>query len=137
VESGGYLPIMVNSRKDILDFKITEVLYGLEIFELSPFNMHKREFVKISTMALGASLFPMSLWSRGISKSVVRTAHIGVGNMGLEDLKAIASHAQVEVVALCDVDQNYLAAVQKLFPNAKVLVIIDCSLKKCIEKLMQ
>ena len=91
--------------------------------------MHKREFVKISTMALGASLFPMSLWSRGISKSVVRTAHIGVGNMGLEDLKAIASHAQVEVVALCDVDH--------FSRMPKFLVIIDCSLKKCIEKLMQ
>lgn len=82
--------------------------------------MEKREFVKLSTMALGASLLPLSSWSRGMSKSVIRTAHIGVGNMGLEDLKAIASHPQVEVVALCDVDQNYLAAAQKLFPNAKV-----------------
>ena len=49
----------------------------------------------------------------------VRTAHIGVGGMGAEDLNAIASHSLVEVTALCDVDANALAAASKLHPNAK------------------
>ena len=35
----------------------------------------------------------------------LRTAHIGLGYQGLEDLRDIASHPQVDVVALCDVDQ--------------------------------
>ncbi|TVP97669.1 MAG: gfo/Idh/MocA family oxidoreductase [Planctomycetaceae bacterium] len=39
-----------------------------------------------------------------------RTAHIGVGGMGGADLNSIASHAQVEVAALCDVDSDRLAA---------------------------
>ena len=49
----------------------------------------------------------------------LRTAHIGVGNMGLEDLNAVASHPNVVVTALCDVDSNYLAAAAALFPAAK------------------
>ena len=39
--------------------------------------------------------------------------------MGLEDLQAVASHAAVDVTALCDVDANHLAAASKLFPEAK------------------
>ena len=50
---------------------------------------------------------------------MLRTAHIGVGNMGFEDLKAISSHKSVKVTALCDVDANNLAAAQELFPEAK------------------
>ncbi|GAA5220874.1 Gfo/Idh/MocA family oxidoreductase [Membranihabitans marinus] len=39
--------------------------------------------------------------------------------MGGEDLKAISSHKSVDVVALCDVDSNALAAAKKLHPRAK------------------
>ena len=55
----------------------------------------------------------------GTATSRLRTAHIGVGNMGLEDLKAVASHAAVDVTALCDVDATYLQAASELFPKAK------------------
>lgn len=51
--------------------------------------------------------------------TTLRTAHIGIGNMGLEDLKATASHPDVKVTALCDVDSNYLEAARQLFPEAK------------------
>lgn len=49
----------------------------------------------------------------------LRTAHIGLGFQGIEDLQAVASHGEVDVVALCDVDKNNLAAALKLFPDAK------------------
>lgn len=49
----------------------------------------------------------------------LRTAHIGLGFQGVEDLQAVASHGEVDVVALCDVDKNNLAAAHKLFPDAK------------------
>src|SRR3546814_4106681 len=52
--------------------------------------------------------------------SRLRIAHIGVGNMGAEDLKAISSHANVDVVALCDVDSLNLSAAHKLHPQARV-----------------
>lgn len=47
------------------------------------------------------------------------TAHVGVGGMGGSDLKSIASHPNVNVTAICDVDANTLAAVQKQYPDAK------------------
>lgn len=49
----------------------------------------------------------------------VRTAHVGVGNMGMADLKAISSHKLVDVVALCDVDSKFLNVAHKMFPKAK------------------
>ena len=50
----------------------------------------------------------------------VKTAHIGVGGMGKSDLNDIASHKNVEVFALCDVDNKALIEAGKLFPNAKL-----------------
>lgn len=49
----------------------------------------------------------------------MRTAHIGIGGMGGEDLKAISSHPMVTVVALCDVDSDNLKVAKDLHPNAK------------------
>jgi hypothetical protein len=70
--------------------------------------MKKRDFIKTASLALGATVLPLSTWSCENPESILRTAHIGVSNMGLEDLKAIASHANVVVTALCDVDSNAL-----------------------------
>ena len=83
--------------------------------------MKKRDFLKTTSLAFGASMLPFSVWScANASKAILRTAHIGVGNMGLEDLKAIASHDNVVVTALCDVDSNYLKAAKEMFPNAQL-----------------
>ncbi len=82
--------------------------------------MNKREFLKTSAIgALGIMLAP-SLLKASRKGERLRTAHIGVGNMGAEDLKAISSHASVDVVALCDVDSRYLSAAQKLHPKARI-----------------
>lgn len=80
--------------------------------------MKRRNFVKSTAALASTSLLPASMW--GLAKDgKLRTAHIGVGGMGAEDLKAISSHAQVEVVALCDVDSERLDAASKLHPKAK------------------
>jgi len=87
--------------------------------------MKKREFLKkVAVLSTGVTILPScglesSSSSTGSKIERVRTAHIGVGGMGAEDLKAIASHSLVDVTALCDVDANALAAAQKLHPNAK------------------
>ncbi|MEM6966616.1 MAG: Gfo/Idh/MocA family oxidoreductase [Bacteroidota bacterium] len=91
--------------------------------------MKKREFIKsIALATTGMAILPAC----GVEKATkaatpttkklerLRTAHIGVGNMGLEDLKAVASHTKVDVAALCDVDADYLAAAHQLYPKAKV-----------------
>ena len=91
--------------------------------------MKKREFLKKSAiLASSAVVMPSIILSCKEAKEKIttdtsitrlRTAHIGVGNMGAEDLRDISSHAKVDVVALCDVDSNNLAAAKRLHPNAK------------------
>lgn len=102
--------------------------------------MDKREFLKKSAvLASSAAIMPSLILSckeaeekiEAISKlKRVRTAHIGVGNMGNEDLRDISSHEKVDVVALCDVDSNYLAAAKKLHPNAKTYTDYRVMLKE-------
>jgi len=84
--------------------------------------MNKSEFIKKSAALSSFVLLPSGIWSCTEKKekiSRLRTAQIGVGNMGAADLEAISSHAKVDVTALCDVDTNYLAAAKALHPNAK------------------
>ncbi|MAU26737.1 MAG: oxidoreductase [Muricauda sp.] len=79
----------------------------------------RRDFVKKSGLGvIGAALAPSILKHLGTNERL-RTAHIGVGNMGFEDLRDISSHPKVDVVALCDVDSNNLAKALKLHPKAK------------------
>jgi predicted dehydrogenase len=82
--------------------------------------MNKRDFLKKSSLgAVGIALAPSFVMGKTGPHARLRTAHIGVGNMGGEDLKAISSHSLVDVTALCDVDTNNLAAAKKLHPDAK------------------
>ncbi len=81
--------------------------------------MNKREFLKSAATLSSFALLPSGVWAFTKSKRL-RTAHIGVGNMGGEDLKAISSHKLVDVTALCDVDADNLAAAHKLHPGAKI-----------------
>ncbi|WP_268124220.1 Gfo/Idh/MocA family protein [Roseivirga pacifica] len=80
--------------------------------------MNKREFLKSAALLASASALPSSIWKLA-DRAKLRTAHIGVGGMGMEDLKAIASHPNVEVVALCDVDATNLATAHGMHANAK------------------
>ncbi len=81
-------------------------------------GISRRSFLK-RTAAIGSvALLPSSAWAL-IRSSKLRTAHIGVGGMGASDLSSIASHPQVEVAALCDVDSNHLAIARKLHPGAR------------------
>jgi hypothetical protein len=58
--------------------------------------MKKREFLKSTASIAVGALLPASLWADA-KKKRLRTAHIGVGGMGMEDLKAISSHDKVDV----------------------------------------
>src|SRR3546814_8495404 len=50
----------------------------------------------------------------------LRHACIGVGGMGGHDLQNFKSHPDVEIVALCDVDENHLKKVAELIPGARL-----------------
>ena len=83
--------------------------------------MKKRDFLKSSIVLASATIIPSPLLiSTSPKKTILRTAHIGVGGMGASDLESISSHKSVQVVALCDVDKNSLDDAQKKFPDAKV-----------------
>jgi len=102
--------------------------------------MKKREFLKKSAiLASSVAVMPSLVLSCQEAKEKIstdtsikrlRTAHIGIGNMGGQDLRDISSHAKVDVVALCDVDANYLAAAKKLHPKAKTYTDYRIMLKE-------
>ena len=85
-------------------------------------TIKRRKFLKNSAIAAtGLAMLPVCTpASSAASIKILKTAHIGVGGMGLEDLKAMASHPSVKVTALCDVDSRALLAAQELFPEAKI-----------------
>ena len=80
--------------------------------------MKRRVFLKNTTKFSSISLLPSSVWKL-IKTNTLRTAHIGVGGMGEDDLKSISSHSSVVVTALCDVDDISLKAANKIHPKAK------------------
>lgn len=91
--------------------------------------MKKREFLKKSSLLMASSaILPSAVFSCKEkeaktalkAKENIRTAHIGVGNMGLADLNDISSHTKVDVVALCDVDSNMLNAAAEKHPKARL-----------------
>lgn len=82
--------------------------------------MQRRTFIKTSAVLAAASALPACAATNfGTKDGYLRTAHVGVGNMGLEDLQAVAQHPRVRVSALVDVDRKHLAAAAELFPEAR------------------
>lgn len=82
-------------------------------------NINRRQFIISSSALAGAALLPGCATKKLAAGQRLRTAHIGVGGMGASDLGSISSHPLVDVIALCDVDANNLAAAKKLHPTAK------------------
>jgi len=81
--------------------------------------MKRRDFIRSTAVLTSVSMLPSSVWAL-TKNGKLRTAHIGVGGMGMSDLKDISSHPQVEVSALCDVDAGNLKEAWRRFPNARV-----------------
>lgn len=96
--------------------------------------MKKRDFLKTTGVLALSAFLPSPIWALSNNKRL-RTAHIGVSNMGGADLASISSHASVDVVALCDVDTKALEAAKKLHPNAKVFSDYRILLKDFINEI--
>src|SRR5688572_24932423 len=75
--------------------------------------LNRREFLKQSAIgALGLTLLP-SLISKGAPSDKLRIAHIGLGGMGNQHMKWFAALPEVDIVALCDLDQDHLSGTLK------------------------
>jgi predicted dehydrogenase len=87
-------------------------------------HTNRRDFVKMAGLgALGFTILP-SLYGKAAASDRLRIAHIGLGGMGNSHMKWFANLPEVEIVALCDVDEIHLGETRKrleaLQPNAKV-----------------
>ena len=84
----------------------------------------RREFLKQSGLGLmGLTLLP-STYGQFAPSDRLRVAHIGVGGMGNNHMKWFSALPEVDVVALCDVDEMHLAnslkTMETLQPGKKV-----------------
>lgn len=84
----------------------------------------RRQFLKQSSLGLlGVTLLP-SAYGKIAPSDRLRIAHIGVGGMGNNHMKWFAGLPEVDVVALCDVDEQHLSTSLKtmdtLQPGKKV-----------------
>lgn len=81
--------------------------------------MNRRRFLTgAGALGLGATVLP----SRAIAdvpSRRIRHACIGIGGMGGLDFARIAAHPMVDVVAVCDIDENRAKGVRAKVPNAK------------------
>ncbi|MBP7934897.1 MAG: Gfo/Idh/MocA family oxidoreductase [Phycisphaerae bacterium] len=79
----------------------------------------RRTFIKQAAVAGAVGPLILAGKAHAANDRKLRHASIGVGRRGAEDLAALTSHPGIEIVALCDVDQNYLEEAAKLYPKAR------------------
>ncbi len=78
----------------------------------------RRKFLVQSAAVSASSLACPAILRSASPNSKLQVACIGVGGMGGNTMKNVATHSNVKIVALCDVDSNYLAQAADRFPAA-------------------
>jgi predicted dehydrogenase len=82
----------------------------------------RRQFLKHAAVAGAAVSLPAISWSRVYgANSRLRVASVGTGGKGWSDLNDTAASPNMQVVALCDIDEsaNFLGRAAEKFPEAK------------------
>ncbi|MFP6583014.1 MAG: Gfo/Idh/MocA family oxidoreductase [Candidatus Hydrogenedentota bacterium] len=81
----------------------------------------RRSFIKgaVAAGAVGPLILP-NLSLAAPANSRLQHAAIGVGGQGASDLGQINSSGKVDVVALCDIDENNLKAAAERYPKARL-----------------
>jgi hypothetical protein len=84
-------------------------------------SFSRRKFLSTLTAVFTAPLIlRSSLKATKSNENKLRHACIGVGGMGANDLENFKAHPRVEIVALCDVDENNLQKAAALIPGARL-----------------
>lgn len=77
----------------------------------------RRPFLLGSAATLiGTQVLPRSVWGSN-SLEKLQVACIGVNGMGWADLSSVGSHAKVQFVGFCDIDDSRFEQADKGFPN--------------------
>ena len=80
-------------------------------------SLNRRQFIQHTAAATGAWLVGVGAQARNPSPNErLNLGMIGVANRAGDDLKEVSSE---NIVALCDIDDNYLAAAKQNYPQAK------------------
>jgi predicted dehydrogenase len=92
-------------------------------------NINRRDFVRFNALAaLGLFVLPFH-GTRAAPSDRVRVAHIGLGGMGLAHLNWFANLPEVEIAALCDVDEQRLnealVILKKIHPDSNAKTFTD------------
>jgi predicted dehydrogenase len=87
-------------------------------------TMQRREFLRNAAAAFAAPLFVRNLMSNPPSGRV-RHASFGADGMAGSDIQSLASHPQLDLVCVAEVDATRLGRLQKRFPDGKVRVYSD------------
>ncbi|MDC0265996.1 Gfo/Idh/MocA family oxidoreductase [Mariniblastus sp.] len=97
-------------------------------------EINRRQALKTGLAISSLGLAAGHVQGSGLNEKF-RTAHIGVGGMGGADLGSIASHPQVEVAALVDVDANTLKGASQKHPGAETFADYREMLSKLGDKI--
>jgi predicted dehydrogenase len=87
-------------------------------------DVTRRELLRNASLAAGLTALG-GVWSEGEARASrspnekLNLAHIGAGGQGAADLNQTSSHPQVNIVALCDVDDARASYSFEKFPAAK------------------
>jgi len=87
---------------------------------------NRRDFLrKAGVFSVGMGFFPAIIKASALGRDghmapsdKINMIAIGVGSMGQSNLHEFLKHSEVQVVAICDVDDNHLAATKKLIDEA-------------------
>lgn len=95
-------------------------------------SVSRRKF--LHTAATAALAAPLILESCA-PKEILNHACIGVGGMGFGDLRQFKKHANVNIVAICDVDSEKLKKASEEVPNARTYADWRELLKKEVDNI--
>jgi predicted dehydrogenase len=87
-------------------------------------QISRRDFIRLGSIgALGLSVLPSMVLKATAPSDTLRIAHIGLGGMGNQHMNWFAALPGVDIVALCDVDQDHLnstlQSLKALKPDSK------------------
>ncbi len=71
--------------------------------------MQRRTFMKSAAIGMAATTSPAFSYIPDLAGDKIRVGVIGCNGMGWSDIKSLMKIANVECIAICDVDSNVVA----------------------------